>query len=257
MPKPAAQVRLLCFPFGGGGASFYHRWNLHLPAWLELTAVQLPGRESRMREAPLSNILAGAQIVAEELAQWQSERMGQELHFFGHSMGSLLAFEVARALRNQGSALPSQLFISARRAPHLANSDEPLHELPDARFALAVIRRYNGIPKVILENAELLRIFLPILRGDMRLIETYTCAPEAPLPLPFHMLGGAADLRVPEADLYAWQEQSALPVTVQMFAGDHFYLQPLQQEVIGAVVQRIEAHRQSAGVPESGLQEHG
>jgi len=242
-------VRLLCFPFGGGGASFYHRWNLHLPEWVELTAVQLPGRESRMQETPLESLLEGASLIADELPQWQLDKEDKEVVFFGHSMGALLAFEVARELRRCGENLPSEIFVSARRAPQLANSDEMLHELPDAKFALAVIRRYNGIPKVILENAELLRIFLPILRADMRLIETYTCLPEAPLPIRFRALGGDADHRIPEADLQAWQAQSTLPVAVQIFPGDHFYLQPRQQEVVESIVQRIQMQ---TGIPEYG-----
>jgi medium-chain acyl-[acyl-carrier-protein] hydrolase len=238
-------MRLIAFPFGGGGASFYHRWNPLLPDWLELTAVQLPGRESRLRETPIRHWQEAAKTIACALvadADSHPNRASDYL-FFGHSMGSLLAYEVTRQLRHMQASLPNRLILSGRRAPHLPMENDPIHQLPDVEFAMALIRRYNGIPKVILENAELLRLFLPTIRADIELVETYEHIVEPPLSLPIDAWGGDNDKRVPVADLRAWEQLTTAPVATRLFSGEHFYLQQHQEALTNAIVTLAGAER--------------
>jgi len=216
-PRPSARVRLLCFPHAGGGASSYHAWSTRLPAEIEVCAIQLPGRESRIREIPVHNLRAIVSRLADEL---QVELKGT-FAFFGHSMGALLAFELARLLRRRGDALPVHLFFSGREAPHLPKVIQPLSHLDDERL-IEEVRRLKGTPEEILHHRELLELLLPALRADFAACETYSCAPEPPLDCPATVLGGTRD-NVDRADLEAWRQHIDGPFSVRMFPGDHFF----------------------------------
>ncbi len=239
-PRPQAEARLICLPYAGVGASAYRPWVAHLPDTLELNIVQLPGREARLREGLYVQI----EPLIEALVPAIEGLLDRPYTLFGHSMGALVAFELARALRRQGAPAPSCLAVSGRRAPQLPDPDEPLHPLDDDRFVGAIVRRYNGIPRVILDDPELLQLFLPTLRADLTLIETYAYAPEPPLDCPLVAFGGCADERARPADLAAWLAQSTRPLGVRQFPGDHFYLQRARAELVAAVV---ETHRATLG----------
>ena len=168
-PNPRARLRLLCFPYAGGGVSVFRAWPDLLPAEIEVWAIQLPGHDGRLREP----IPAELQTLALAAADGLGPALDTPFACFGHSMGALLAFEFARQLRHRGLAGPTQLFVSARRAPQLPRTDAPLHTLPEGPFIEMLRQRYNGIPAAILAEPELLQLFLPMLRADFKLIETY------------------------------------------------------------------------------------
>ena len=168
-PKPGARLRLYCFPYAGAGASALHAWAKTLPREIEPLLVQLPGRESRLREAPFENMPA----LLDALAGALLPALRAPYALFGYSLGALVAFEFARRLQQQSAPAPLRLLAAARRAPHLPNPDPPISQLPAEDFAAAVQRRYNGIPQVIWENPELLGLFLPTLRADIALGENY------------------------------------------------------------------------------------
>src|SRR5690606_30530844 len=140
-PRDGARLRLFCFPSAGGGASQYRLWAQSLPMDVELCPVLLPGREARMREAPARRLAP----LAEALADGLSPLFDIPFAFFGHSMGALLAFELARQLRRRGGPQPAHLFVSGRRAPQLPDPDGTLHTLGDAAFVREVLPRHHGI----------------------------------------------------------------------------------------------------------------
>lgn len=234
-PRPNAALRLICIPYAGGGAVVYRPWREQLPPSVALSIAQLPGRESRLREAPLRRIGP----VVEALAEAVGPLTTRPYALFGHSMGALIAFELARALRRGGAPLPVCLFVSGRRAPQLPDPEPPLHALADGPFVGAMVRRYNAIPRIILEDIELLRLFLPTLRADLELIETYRYADEAPFACPIVALGGQDDGRATAADLEAWRAHTTTEFRVRRLPGDHFYLQAeraaLLDEITGAL----------------------
>jgi len=224
-PNPHAGLRLFCFPYAGGAASIYRTWPQHLPADIEVCAVQLPGRENRIGERPFTNLIELVQALLPTLLP----HLDKPFAFFGHSMGALIAYEVARQLQAHGR-MPTHLLISGRRAPMLPEPEALLHTLAsDMAFLTELQRRYNNIPAVLFEDAELRELFVPLLRADLTLVETYPCVVQLPLPCPLVALGGTHDPRVSLAELQAWQALTHARFTLRVFPGDHFYFnqQPL------------------------------
>lgn len=237
-PRSDARARLFCLPSAGGGAAQYRLWPQYLPHDIELLAMQLPGRETRLRE-PLMRWLPD---VVGAIGQAIIPYLDRPFAIFGHSMGALLAFEATRWLRREGVALPMHLFVSGRRAPQLDEPGHALHTLDDATFTRELVDRYNGIPRVILEDDELLQIFLPTLRADLQVVETYEYAEEEPLPCPITAFAGLADSQVRRDDLEAWRAQTQLALSIRQFPGDHFYL---QHECVALIAEIVDTLGQS------------
>lgn len=154
---------------------------------------------------------------------------------FGHSMGALIGYALTRKLADDLRLHPQHLFVSARRAPQIPDPDPPLHQLPDAAFVVGLIRRYNGIPKAILQDIELLKLYLPPLRADLTMIETYRYSDPRCLNVPITAFGGWEDTRATPADLSAWREFSTDAFAMQMFPGGHFYIQSQGEELLRAI----------------------
>lgn len=219
-PDPGAMVRLVCFSYAGAGTTVYHGWADLLPPGVEVVLVRLPGRESRIREQPFTSMTAIVQTLAPLLAR----HVEGPLAFFGHSMGALVAFETARELRRNHGRQPAHLLVSGRHAPHLQHADPPIHALPQEQFIREMVQRYNGFPRAILEEPELLQLYLPSLRGDFAVLESYAHVREAPLDCPISTLGGVEDARARPEELEAWRQHTAAAFSRQMFPGGHFYL---------------------------------
>lgn len=236
VPRPVARprIRLFCFPFAGSGSSVYRGWVTRLPAWCELVCVELPGRETRVRE-PLCDRL-GALMPA--LADALALELGNEFAFFGHSMGALIAFEMARWLRRHGGPTPRLLAVSGRAAPHLPN-DEPKRYLMNDEQMVESLREMNGIPEIALQHREMMEFILPVLRADLTLCETHEYAAELPLSSPIVAFGGRLD-RVTQDQVEAWSAQASRHFAVHMFDGDHFFVRSCRDEVIDTLSAALE-----------------
>lgn len=238
-PKPNARLRLFCFPYAGGAASIYRSWHQYLPADVEVCAIQLPGRENRVREQSYINLLELVNGLLPNLLPY----LDKPFALFGHSMGSLIAYEVAQQVQ-QGSRRPTHLLVSGRRAPVLPEPEILLHTLPtDAIFLNELQRRYNNLPTVMFEDAEFRQLFLPLLRADFSVVETYQYTVRSPLPCPIIALGGADDPRAAQAELQAWQPLTRANFALHLFPGGHFYLndqlQPLLATVAGYLGKKV------------------
>lgn len=233
-PTPHPRCRLFCLPYAGGGASFFRTWPSELPAAIEVCPIQLPGRENRFRETRYTRI----EPLVQTLAPLMLPHLGRDFALLGYSMGGLIAFELLRELRRLGAPEPRRLFIAARPAPQLVDVRPPLHEMPDDQLFEELDRRYGGIPSEALKNREIRDVFVPLLRADIQMIETYRHAIEAPLAVPISVFGGAAD-RISREELSAWQAQTSHPLDLRMFAGSHFFIQDARHELLALIGRQL------------------
>jgi medium-chain acyl-[acyl-carrier-protein] hydrolase len=227
---------VFCFPHAGGTAAAYRSWWRRLPGDLEVCPIELPGRRARWAEPPRRSCDA----LAKEIAQAIRASLDRPFVFFGHSLGALVAFEVARELRRSGGPLPGHLFVSARRAPQLAAEGELLHALPDDRLVSEVSKRFRELPAHLAVRPDLLRELVAPLRADLEIHETYRYAKEPPLRCAISALGGTLDPLAPLEQLWAWREQAAGPFVLRMFSGGHFYLQEQEQAVLKTLAEELE-----------------
>ncbi|ACA14748.1 Oleoyl-(acyl-carrier-protein) hydrolase [Methylobacterium sp. 4-46] len=235
-PRPGVRLRLVCFHYAGGAAQMFNTWQRRIAPEIEVCAVQLPGRWSRLKEAPLRSVPAMAKAVADVF----EPLLDRPYAVFGHSLGAAVGFELIHALAERGSRLPVHFFASARHAPHLPSAVPSLHRLPEAQFIAVLRDRYAALPREILEDPEMLPIFLNVLRADLEAIETYRYVPRAALSVPITAMGGTRDPAVAQAQLEAWADLTTAGFAVRMFDGDHFYLRPKEDEVIAALQKTLE-----------------
>jgi medium-chain acyl-[acyl-carrier-protein] hydrolase len=218
-PNPQASKRIFCFPYAGAGASVFRNWSNKFSPDIEIYFIQLPGREGRMREPLFTKLAPLVKTLAKVLLPY----LDLPFTFFGHSMGALVSFEVALLLRRNYNISPKHLFVSGRQAPQIRKQNPPIHQLPDNLF-IEELRRYNGTPEAILQNLELLSLFLPILRADFAINDTYVYSSDTPLICPITAFGGLQDWGVSRGDIAAWQCQTSSNFSMYMFPGDHFFL---------------------------------
>jgi medium-chain acyl-[acyl-carrier-protein] hydrolase len=229
-PDPA--VRLLCFAHAGGGASSFNGWRRELPGWIELVKAQLPGREDRREEAPHTRV---HELIAELIPHVQA-MLDRPLILYGHSVGSLVAFELTRELRQRGLPSPLALIISSRRAPHRSLRDEHLlHSLPDDVLAGRVYD-LGGVLPGMLDDLKWRGHFLPRIRADLCLSDTYVYREGAPLACPLHTFIGEHDNLVVREDWERWSEHAAGVFTRRILPGGHFFSREGQAELLGEII---------------------
>jgi surfactin synthase thioesterase subunit len=217
-PAPGARVRLVCFPHAGGSASYYFPMSCLAPPWIEVWAVQYPGRQDRRHE-PLVPDIAD---LSEAMCAVFADALDGPFAFFGHSMGATLAFEVAVRLQRRGIR-PLWFFASGRRAPSRRRSGA-IHLLDDAGL-LAELRQAGGTDQRVLDDEELLATILPVVRNDYRAIENYAWLPGPALDCPTTVLVGESDPQTTLDEAEAWADHVTGPCDVQVFPGGHFYLE--------------------------------
>lgn len=227
---PRARLRLFCFPHGGGGAATFRGWAAELPETVEVCPLQLPGREMRYKERPF--VAMGA--LVEALEDGLQNLLEMPFAFFGHSLGALVSFELARRLRDRGKTAPVYLFVAGHAAPQMPRTQEPIRDLPDADF-VERIRRLQGIADSVWSNKELMDIVLPVLRADYEIVETYRHTPGDPLDIPITAFGGEDDPVATPSEIEPWREQTRGPFALEIFPGGHFFVQtargPLLQTI--------------------------
>lgn len=232
--NPEARLRLFCFPYSGAGASIFYGWSKDLPSIIEVYPVQLPGRENRLVDPPFSRM----EDLVEAACGALLPHLDKPFAFFGHSLGALLGFELARTLRRDHDVRPVHLFVSSHAAPQISDNEPPIHDLPEPAF-IAKIRSLNGMSKAILESHELMELLVPILRADFSVCETYAYEDEEPLDCPISAYGGLQDEHVSRTDLDAWRLQTSRAFSLRMFPGDHFYLNTDRSRLLHAVMKDL------------------
>jgi len=228
--KVGPSRRLFCLPYAGGGAGVFRAWSPILAPDIELVAVQLPGREGRLREPSFASI---EEIVAAVLPL-VVRASDLPYALFGHSMGALIAYALTVALEREGQRAPAHLFLSARRPPDEPDPESPLHGLPEAQFLDVIQTRYGAIPEAVLQEPDLLALLLPTLRADIGAIERFPLSSQR-VRCPVHVFGGARDRHPAPAQLAGWQRVAEQPVRVRLFEGDHFYLAAQREALVADI----------------------
>ncbi|MWC28972.1 thioesterase II family protein [Paenibacillus sp. MMS18-CY102] len=226
-PNPAARMRLVCFPYAGGNARIYDAWAANLPEELELHVVQLPGRGNRFADPLCSHISGIVPVVAKEIMAISDK----PLVFFGHSMGALLGFETARQLLREYAKPIGHLFVSAFKAPHLPRMKTERYRLSDEDL-IEELRHFNGTPEILLKDKELMDMFLPVMRADLEVCETYEYRDDNPLPFPITAFGGLYDQGITPSELSDWYEQTSEAFQLELFQGDHFIVHSHRNEML-------------------------
>ncbi len=222
-----AGTRLFCFPHAGGGAAAFAAWQAGSPRQLHVCPVRLPGRESRIAEAPFDRMEALVKALAGAIEPY----LAQPFALFGHSMGAVVAFELARLLRQRTLPSPMMLFVSGARAPQFRRHHVPPPPPSDAEL-VGEMRRLEGTPGDLLDDPAALRAVLPALRADTALYRNYVYAEDRPLDCPIRAYGGEDDPDVRRNHLEAWAEQTQASFGLRLYPGGHFFLRSCWREVL-------------------------
>ena len=192
--------------------------------------VQLPGRENRLCESPYTDIRPLAETLAGQIQLYAQKPFA----LYGHSMGALLAFELARVLQRQNAPMPLTLFLAAHRAAHLSPRRAPIYALPREELIRA-LHRMGGMQEEVAQDQELLDLLLPILRADLTLCDLYGFAPDTQLDCPFQLYAGRDDMEVPPEDMESWSEHSTQSSSLRIFPGGHFFLRSAGDALMQAI----------------------
>jgi medium-chain acyl-[acyl-carrier-protein] hydrolase len=231
-PGDPRRLRLYCFAYAGGSAARFVSWQADLDPAIEVCAVQLPGRGSRFNEVPYTSMTALIEALGSVIAG-QEDRQ-QHFAFFGHSLGGLLAFELARYCQQHHLPLPTHLFVSGCAAPQHRLPAKGVHKLPDDEL-IDALKDYNGTPREILENSELMAMMLHVIRADFTLVENYTYRPGSPLSIPMTVLAGKRDSHVSTDQVQGWQKETTSICSIRWFDGDHFFINAERDAVLDCV----------------------
>ncbi|NGO72894.1 thioesterase II family protein [Streptomyces boncukensis] len=231
-PAPDAPIRLVCLPHAGGSASFWRPVATALSPKVDVVAVQYPGRQDRRHEPFVDDLHELARRVHDVLAALEDRPTA----LFGHSMGATLAFEVAQLMEPHRPAV--HLFVSGRRAPSVQR-DESMH-LRDDDALLAEMRAMDGTDSALLQDEEIMRMALPVVRNDYRAAETYTWTPGEPLSCPVTALVGDDDPKAAVPEVEAWARHSSGPFAMEVVSGGHFALVDHSDRVLELVTGALE-----------------
>jgi len=223
------RINLFCFPYAGSGPAVFRQWPEALPPSINVIGVCYPGRESRMSEPLYTALRPMVHALSQAIRPW----LDQPFAFFGHSMGAFVAYALANRLSQQHAPLPECLFVSGASAPHLAEA-APLHGLPSREFLRGIVD-LEGIPGEVLDDTEMLRYVLRLLRADLQACETYLLGEVEPVSCPLCVFGGDRDPRVSVAQLRAWAAYAGLSLDIEVLPGRHFFLHDRRAEVIARV----------------------
>jgi medium-chain acyl-[acyl-carrier-protein] hydrolase len=219
--------RLICYPYAGAGAGIYHGWAERF-ADLDVAAARLPGRDNLWQEPAITDFATLIEYLLADI--WPLT--GVPFTLFGHSMGGLVAYEIARRLQAAGRP-PALLVVSASDAPKNLDVTAEYGDIRSDTGVLAAIRRHGGTPDEALANEELMRLIIPVMRADLEILDSYRCrASASPLRVPTYVYCGSADRPGPARLRKDWEAEIGAPVALHEFPGGHFFVHTAQEVLL-------------------------
>jgi surfactin synthase thioesterase subunit len=239
------RVRLFCFPYAGGSAASFAGWQAKVDGAVDVCALQLPGRGSRFGEAPYRSMPELVRVLA-KIVRGQDDL---PFAFFGHSLGALIAFEVASYCHVHGLPAPRRLFVSGCAAPQARRPLRKLHLCSDAEL-IAALEDFNGTPPEVLRDRDLMALLLPALRADFFLAETYQYQARPPLNTPISVLAGRLDKYATSDTASEWRRETTHACDVRWFAGGHFFIKEERAAILQYLSSELSELRSELGNPE-------
>ncbi len=237
--RPSVEaLNLLCFPYAGGGTAIYHRWQRRLATHANVIPVCLPGRERRWREPAYSNVTQACEALEPDIVA----HVPTPIALLGHSMGAVLAYEIACRLNDRVPGSVKMLIVSACPAPHLVR-DRGRRLLSDEALVQSLVDDFSADNLRSDDEIDLMRLMLPTLRADLTLFETYVAKPQPQLVCPILAIGGASDEHVSRSEIEAWRDYGGDGTSTRMLPGGHFYFQDASQEemLVALLASRLES----------------
>lgn len=236
-PRPMATLRLLCLPFAGAGAGAFRGWADALPAHVEAFAAQLPGREDRLADAPLVEWPRMLDMLVDGVAALHP----QPTAIFGHSLGALAGYELARRIQRDGIAPLAHVFVSARPWPGIPPASlAALWTGDDAGLLAGMAQRFGALP-ASLSHPDIRDVVLPALRADLRLLDSHRHVPGPPLACPLTVFAGTHDPSTADDALRGWRSATTGDFAIESFDGGHFFIESHRRELIAAIASRLPA----------------
>ncbi|MFK5951758.1 MAG: alpha/beta fold hydrolase [Desulfobacterium sp.] len=242
-----SKLRLFCFPYAGGNANVFSSWAKYLPDHVDLFALESPGRGPRFSEKPIACLKTKVQILRQEIKAF----CDLPYIFVGHSLGALLSFELARELQNRGDGNLKHIVLSAKRAPHLPNIKEAIHQLPQKEF-VKQLEKFNFTPHEVIQNHELMEVVSPMLRADFSLNETHDFENTMNLRSDATIFWGNQDKIVPFEDTLAWKNLIDGHVDLVTFNDGHFFISNQEEKFLDEINKIIYRQLRKAHVEVSG-----
>ncbi|MVO98610.1 thioesterase II family protein [Paenibacillus lutrae] len=226
------RIKLFCLPYAGGSAMMYKRWSKLMDSAIELAPIELANRGTRSKHPHYDNL----NQAVDDLYKWILPYLdGSPFAFFGHSMGSLLSYELIHRIKESTGQEPIHAFFSGRNPPHILKEESVSFDSGKEEF-LEDLRQLGGMPVEILESEALLDYVLPIIRGDFKMMSTYSYVPRsAKFEFNISALGGKEDKEVPVEDLREWAQFTNRECSTVLFEGGHFFINELPQEIVSFI----------------------
>lgn len=224
-------MKLFCFSYAGGSAAVYLKWKKIMDSSIEIVPVELPGRGKRFSERLCYDM---NEVVRDVYSKLEKNFINEDYMFYGHSMGSWIVYYLTNEIIKQGGRVPRRLFLSGKEAPHIKKNLQVYHEMNDDEF-INKIYELGGTPKEIIENKDLLDIYIPILKNDYKLIET--CQYEKPIKkydFDITIFNGRDD-DINQNDVYGWKEYTSKQFKVYNFEGGHFFINYHEKEMLDII----------------------
>lgn len=217
------KIDLFCFPYAGGMANFYKEWSNFLPKIISVKPIEYPGRGTKSKQLCLQRLCQLLDVLEKEI----TPKIQGPFAFFGHSLGSIVSYELAKRLKMTISRIPICLFLSACPPPRKVMSITSINRLDDSHF-IKEVESLNGIPRELVSDPEFLTSFLPIIRADFGLLDDYQPDLKDKIDSPITVFGGEQDPFVNAEDLQSWSNETTGSTSMHVFPGDHFYLRSPQ-----------------------------
>lgn len=239
--KMSNKTKLICLPHAGGMTSSYWQWTGYISEDIELVPMELAGRGIRFKDPFYADMREAIEDLYQKLTK---EVRNDDYVIFGHSMGSTLAYELALKIERAKFFLPKHIIFSGKE-PICSKVETGGFDIGNDNAILDELTRMGGMPQKLLENKEIMQMFLPIIKADLHMLNEYACKSLIPLEVPISIFYGMQDEYVAEGKIMlGWKVYSTISCDFYQFNGRHFYLFEDIANVVNTITRIVQPGRQ-------------